>query len=120
MLSIILVDDEESTLEGLTRWVRWTELGYNLAGAFRDGNQALAFLEQNAVDVVVTDIRMTLMSGIELAEAIHARHLDTSVVFISAHRDFEYARTALRFGVTDYLLKPVSLGELTSILTRSD
>ncbi len=109
---LILVDDEESTRAGLSDFVRWSEVGFTLEGAFTDGRSAIAWMEHHPVDVVLTDIRMPDLSGIDLAEHIRRCWPATRVVLISGHREFDDARRAIEFGVKHYLLKPTRLDEV--------
>lgn len=106
MYSIIIVDDDKFIQKGLAEGSYWKELGFEVLGTFDDGQQALEFLRSVQVDVVLTDIKMTYIGGIELARYVYEAQMTCKVVFISAYKEFELARQAIQYGVKDYILKP--------------
>ncbi len=112
MYRLIIVEDEENIRQGLLYLFPWEDLNFRIAGDFSNGRDALSFIEANEVDAVLTDIRLPVMDGIELAQSIQALKQDISVVFLTGHRDFEYAQQAVKCGVKDFLLKPVKYKEL--------
>jgi len=112
MYNLIIVEDEENIRQGLQYLFPWEDLNFYVAGAFSNGRDALAFIESNKVDAVLTDIRLPVMDGIELAQSIYAKKLDVSVVFLTGYRDFDYAQQAVKCGAKDFLLKPVKYKEL--------
>lgn len=116
MLNIILVDDEPIILQGLTKLI--TELGeqFHVMDCYRNGQEALAFMKVEQVDVVITDIKMPLMDGLELIKEVLLVKPDMSCIILSGFADFEYARTAMRYGAAEYLIKPVDPVELHSTL----
>lgn len=118
MYQFIIVDDEEIIRQGLAKSFDWFSMGFELVGQFEDGKDAVGFLDQHPVDVVLTDVRMYEMSGIELAGYIFENHPQTKVVILSGYREFEYARQAMSYGVCDYILKPVSREELYQVFLR--
>ncbi|TBL76021.1 helix-turn-helix domain-containing protein [Paenibacillus thalictri] len=105
MYKVMLVDDDVPVLEFLQMALPWKELGYELLGAFDDPLQALASVERETPDLVLTDIGMPDMNGIELIEAIKEKHQPVKAVILSCHDEFHYAQQAVRLGVTDYMLK---------------
>lgn len=105
--SIFIVDDEELTTRGLRRYIDWTSLGFSVDGVFTDGAKAIEAMTHSPPDVLLTDIRMIPVSGLDLARHVRVNGLRTLVVFLSAYQDFEYAAKALRLKVHEYLLKPV-------------
>lgn len=113
---LILVDDEPNILYGLRSSIPWNSMGYEIVGVFSDGMDALEYIENNPVDVVLTDIRMKRLSGIELAEQLHNRWPHIIIVFFSAYNEFEYARKALRYNVAGYMLKSADLDEVQSFM----
>ncbi len=118
MYSVLLVDDEVLIREAISRNVKWGELGFALAGTCRNGREAIGFLKQERVDLVLTDIYMPYVDGIELAKYIYENCSDTRVVIISGYDEFEYAKQALKYKVVEYILKPVTAMELSELLTR--
>ena len=106
MFSIVIADDESAIRNGLARHIDWADMGFSVAGTFEDGSDLIDYLKRDSVDVVLTDIRMSSVSGLEVARYVRKHHPRTRVVIVSAHRDFDYAREAMRHGVRHYLLKP--------------
>ena len=119
LLKVLLVDDEPFITKGLAVLVDWNALGFAIEGAVSNGRQALAFLKKHPVDLIIADIQMPVMDGLELMEVIHRDHLsDAYFVILSGYSDFEYARQAIRFDCMDYLLKPVMTDQLTELLHK--
>ena len=97
----------------------WGDMGFEVAGCAEDGREALEWLAHNRVDLVVTDIVMCNMSGLELARALWERGYPARVVLLSAHGEFDYARQGIAYGVAAYLLKPVRHEELLTVLNET-
>ena len=118
-LKALLVDDEPFITKGLSVLVDWNALGFTVEGTASNGRQALAFLKKHPVDLIIADIQMPVMDGLELLETIQKECLsDAHFVILSGYSDFEYARQALRFDCMDYLLKPVMTDQLTELLCK--
>lgn len=109
---IIIVDDDEEVRNGLAEIVDWKRCGFQVAAVLKDGEEAIRYLEDHQVDVVLSDIRMTFVSGLSLAKHIYEKRIPAKVVLISGHQEFELAKEALRYNVHDYLLKPTDLDEV--------
>lgn len=107
-LSIVLVDDEIWALVSLEKLFSRPELGFEVTGTFQSGEKALDFIADTQPNFAFLDIRMPNIDGIELAALIRKRSEKTSVVIISAFADFEYAQRAIRQGVLDFLVKPIT------------
>lgn len=119
MYKALLVDDREVFLLELKRLPVWgAASGFGVNGEARNGHQALEMLRKDRYDVVLTDIRMPMMDGIQLLQAIHEESLCPCVVLISEYSEFEYARKGLVLGAFDYLVKPVELGSISDMLLR--
>lgn len=112
MHNLIIVEDEDNIRQGLADLFPWEDFNFKITGSFSNGRDALAFIETTKVDAVLTDIRLPIMDGIELAQTIQSRKLNICVVFLTGHRDFEYAQQAVKCGVKDFLVKPVKYKEL--------
>jgi YesN/AraC family two-component response regulator len=112
------VEDEDKLRNGLQRFVDWAELGFEISGCFADGQAALEFLSANRVDAVLTDIRMTEISGLDLAEQIFHRWPGTKVVLMSGYKDFEYAQRAIQFNIVYYLTKPTDIDEIERVFCQ--
>ncbi|MFC0215368.1 response regulator [Paenibacillus chartarius] len=115
---VLIVDDEPRICAGLRLTIPWTEMGAEVVGEAYDGEQALQMMEQNGADVIVTDVRMPRMDGLELAERLSSRRFAGKIVMLSGYEEFAYVKKALQFGVKDYLLKPVDADELIGLLRR--
>lgn len=113
MYQLVIVDDEEKILDGISELFPWNNIGFNVAARFMDARSALAYIEDNPVDVVMTDISMPDMNGIELTKELK-RLPNIEIVLFSSYRDYEYMRAAIQFGTTDYLLKPIRYEELVA------
>ncbi len=117
MYKLIIVDDESKIRSGLEKHYPWAELGFEVVGSFPNGQVALDYLHDHPVDVVLSDVRMPVLTGTELAQCIREQRLSPLVVFLSGYADFEYARQALVHGVRNYILKPVKFDEIVSVFS---
>ena len=115
---IVLCEDEPLLLERLRRMVEGLDSGFTVVGMAENGREALEALNETGADLLITDIRMPVMDGIELIKKMQEEQPRLECMLISGYGDFEYARTALRLGVCEYLLKPVSEEELKMALQR--
>jgi len=112
MFSVLVVDDEKEIRNGLAAKVPWELWGFGRVDMADDGETALRKINEEDFDLVVTDIRMPIMSGLELLEALRKKDFDGVVIMISGYDDFHYAKQAFKLGALDYLQKPVDLQEL--------
>lgn len=117
MYRLIIVDDEEKIAEGIAGLFPWEEIGFEVAGSFQSAREALRFLEGNPVDVVMSDIEMPDMDGIEFCRQLKETG-KTRVIFFSSHQNYEYFRSAIRYQVSDYLLKPLRYSELLACMEK--
>ncbi len=115
---IILADDEEEVRKGIIRKIDWTGLGFEVVGDAGNGQDAWEMIEQLEPDVVMTDIRMPYMDGLTLSAKIRKKYPSMKILIFSGYDDFEYAKQAIKLKVTEYILKPVNMEELTEILSR--
>lgn len=115
-LNVLLIDDEAVDLEWLRRRVEGSPLDLRVAGTANSGFAGLKLMEQVPVDIILSDIRMPIMSGTEFARKAKEIQPNVKVVFISGHEDFHYAREAIEMGAFGYLLKPVADEELNAML----
>ncbi len=116
MLKVFLAEDESIIRETLRDSVPWEEHGYSFAGEAADGELALPLILRTKPDVLITDIRMPFLDGLELSRLVLRELPGTKVVIISGYDDFEYARRAISIGVEQYLLKPVTKSSLLDVL----
>lgn len=118
-LKVLLVDDEPFITKGLSVLVDWKALGFTVEGTASNGRQALAFLKKHHVDLIIADIQMPVMDGLELVETLRREKIsDAYFVILSGYSNFEYARQAIRFDCMDYLVKPVMTDHLTELLQK--
>lgn len=118
MRSVMLVDDEYWTLQGWEKMFPWEKHGFSVTGMFEDAVQALEAMLAQPPELVLTDVRMPEMSGLDLIRLAREHGLKTLFVVVSGYSDFEYARGALKYGAVDYLLKPVSYEDAQALLAR--
>ncbi|MGO4372252.1 response regulator [Paenibacillus sp. MCAF20] len=118
MYRVLIVDDEPWVAYGITRIVDWEELGFKVIGEAYDGLMAISMIEQHKPDVIISDIRMPGLDGIELLTEIGKRKLHTAVILVSGYSEFEYAQQAVKLGAFDYLLKQIEKEALTESIIR--
>lgn len=119
MYKAIVVDDEPYMLEAWETLIDWQAFGYQLCGTAKDGEEALALIKTNEPDLVMTDIQMPVLNGIELVRVMKEElRLEARTVIVSGYSEFTYAQQALRYQVDHYVLKPLMLKEIHSILTE--
>ncbi|WP_217592980.1 response regulator [Cohnella sp. GbtcB17] len=105
MIRVLVVDDEKMVRIGLVNFMPWKEFGMEVVGEANNGENALKFIENNKVDLLLTDLSMPVMSGIELMKEVSKHHPHIQVVVLTLHTDFEYVQEALRLGAIDYIAK---------------
>ncbi|MBR2548945.1 MAG: response regulator [Clostridiales bacterium] len=119
MLKVMLVDDEPYILQGLQVLIDWEGGGFEIAATCSNGKEALRYLSENHVDLVISDIRMPEMTGLELLETVKKEKIsDAEFVLLTGYDDFAYTQRAIRNGCLDYILKPVIEEELISVLQK--
>ena len=116
---VLLVDDEALIREAIRENIPWEEMGYVLTAACENGRDALEHMKQDPPDLLLTDICMPFVDGMELARYAHDNCPDTKVVIISGYDEFEYAKKAVKYQVMEYILKPITAAELTEVLERA-
>ena len=118
MLKVVIADDEARILSLIRLLPDWDALGMEVAGTAANGLEALALIEREKPDILITDIRMPGCQGLELIERARRAVPDIEIIIISGYAHFEYAQTAIKLGVGDYLLKPIKKDELTATLSK--
>ena len=118
MYKALLVDDEALTREAISENIPWEKLGFELIASCENGRDAMERMKQAPPDLLLTDICMPYVDGIELARYVHENHPGTKTVIISGYDEFEYAKQAVRYQVMEYILKPITPTELTEVLFR--
>lgn len=118
MYRFIIVDDEEVIRNGLSEILDWESFGFTPVGTFSNGNSALAYLRKHPVDVVLADIRMPRLSGLDLARVLLTEKPDCYVVIMSGYDEFRFAQEAIDLNVFKYLLKPIKEEQLQKVFLR--
>ncbi|MDQ0916140.1 response regulator [Paenibacillus sp. V4I5] len=118
MYSILLVDDEKMELEMLADYVRWGDMGIRVAGTAKNGREALQRMEELRPDIILTDVRMPIMDGLEFSRRAKQINRNVQIAFLSGHDEFHYIKTALSVEAIGYLLKPLDMGELQHLMEK--
>lgn len=118
MYKLVIVDDESEIREGLCNYFPWKHLGFEIEAEFADGVQALEYLLRYPVDVILCDIKMPFMTGLELTKELYLRKSTVKTVLLSGYQEFDYAREALRYGVKEYIVKPTKYDELIKVFSK--
>ena len=119
MYSVFAVDDEPIVLEGIRSKIDWEGSGFTFAGEATDGEIALSMIHEIKPDILITDIKMPFMDGLQLAQAIKQTQPWIKIIILSGHDEFDYAKKAISIGIEDYLLKPFTPEELLSSLNKT-
>lgn len=119
MYSLVIAEDEKMMRESLVKLVDWASLGFTMEAAFSDGAQLIDYLRTHIPDVVLTDIQMIRVDGMEVARFIHEHNLPTCVILLTGHKNFEYARSAIEYRVKRYLLKPITVPQLKAVFRET-
>lgn len=118
MYNLLIADDEQLIREGLSKSIPWKDLGYNLVGAVSNAAQALSIINCSHIDLLLTDIQMPGKSGLDVLSYVKANFEQMRVIIISGYDRFDYARSALRLGAEDYLLKPIKKKQVIEQVSR--
>lgn len=118
MYTVIVADDEEEIRNGIVRRVEWERVGFQIIGEAQNGADALELVEKLEPDLLITDIRMPFLSGIELARAIREVRPTVQIAFLSGYDDFSYAQKAIQYNIVSYMLKPITAREIEEELVK--
>ena len=116
--TMIVVDDEEIIRNGLSKFIEMSSSKFRVVGTFEDGKDAINFLKRHPVDLIFTDVKMTEVSGLALADYICQNCPGTETVILSGYKEFEYVQQAMESKVRFYLLKPIKNREIISVLEK--
>ena len=117
-IKVFLVEDEMVIRNGIVKSINWEKEGYRLVGEASDGELAYPMILKEKPDILLTDIKMPFMDGLELSRLVKQELPDTKILIFSGYDEFEYAKEAIRIGVTEYLLKPVPSEQLLEVMRR--
>lgn len=118
MYTVIIAEDEEETRRGIVERIDWEKIGFRVIGEATDGEEALEQVENLKPDLVITDIKMPFLTGIELARRVREVRPATWLAFLSGYSDFMYAQEAIKYNVASYMLKPITAVEMTEELHK--
>ena len=116
---VILVDDEAEVIDMIEKKIHWNDLGFEVAGSATNGVKALELVEKLQPDVVLTDIKMPYMDGLELSRRLNQEYPNIYIMLCTGFDEFEYAKEAVHLEIKEYMLKPVNATELSESLTIS-
>jgi len=115
---ILIVDDEQEVRQGIISKTKWNEFSFELIGEASNGQEALEIMEKQIPDIVITDISMPLMDGLELSKEIKEQYPIVKTIILTGFEDFTFAQKAIKYGVEDYLSKPIHPNEMNSLLSK--
>ena len=116
MYKVMLVDDEKLILQGVLNIVDWDKLGLKITHMAQNGKEALEKYDEEPVDIIITDINMPVINGLELIKRIKEKNKKVKFIVLSGYDDFSYAKTAMKYGIENYILKPINEEELEEAL----
>lgn len=118
MIKVFLVEDEIVIRNGIKNNIPWEKEGFQFVGEASDGELAYPLIKKEKPDILITDIRMPFMDGLELSRIVKKEFPQMKIIILSGYNEFDYAKTAINIGVTDYLLKPISSAKLLEAVNR--
>lgn len=118
MYRVLLVEDDKTNLFLYRKMQEWKQMGFEIAGEAKNGKEALQKIETEDFDLILVDVMMPVMNGLELLQELQERQITIPSIIASTYNEFEYVRQGMRLGAMDYLLKPVSKEELLQCLKR--
>ncbi|MFD0713124.1 response regulator [Paenibacillus sp. GCM10027626] len=119
MFKLLIVEDVRTVREALLHAVDWGKMGIQLLGTASNGEEALALIEREAPDLLLTDIGMPRMNGLELIEKVKERYPDIRCIILSGLNEFEHARQAIKLQVLEYILKPINPEEIERVMAAA-
>lgn len=118
MYKLLIVDDEEEVRKGIIEKIDWGLYGFQIVGEAENGREALEIVNKIVPDVVITDIKMPFMDGLNLSEILREKYPATKTIILTGFDEFEYAQKAIKSNVSEYILKPVSSKDIIEVLVR--
>lgn len=115
---LLIVNDEYEIRTGLANYFPWSDIGFEVAGECGNGREALEFMDSHPIHVILCDIRMPVMDGLELAKELSGRNAGTKIVFLSGYKEFDYVRQALLYRASDYILKPTRFEQIKEVFGK--
>ncbi len=119
MYRILIVDDEAIIRQGLIGYIDWKSLNCLIAADFENGLQAIEYLKSECVDIIISDIKMPGADGITLAKYVHEECPDTKVILYTGYSDFKYAKSAIKYDVSDFIVKPSTMNNIVNVIQEN-
>lgn len=119
MVKVLIVDDEINIRNGIKKSIPWDEFGMEVIGEADDGEKAITIYNEHTPDIIVLDINMSGMNGMEVARYIRVHSQETQIIFLTGYDDFQKVKEAVTLHASDYLLKPVAFSELVQALQKA-
>ena len=117
-IKVFLVEDEFVIRNGIEKSIKWEENGFEFVGEAGDGEVALPLILKTKPDILITDVKMPFMNGLELSRIVKQELPETKIIILSGYNEFDYAKEAINLSVTEYLLKPISAAQLLESLNK--
>ncbi|MFD1884226.1 response regulator [Paenibacillus wenxiniae] len=122
MYTVIIVGDDDTIRNGLSQRINWEAYGFELLGTYQHGQQALQAMQtamQTAVpNLILSDVSMPIMDGLELAEQVNQHRIPAKIILLTGFDEFHYARRAIKHQVHDFMMKPIMMPDVRSLLSR--
>lgn len=118
MYKLAIIDDEYIIRNGIAENIDWSNMGFNVIFTANNGREALQLMEKEIPDVVITDIKMPVMDGIELIKNIRYKYPKIKIVILSGYNEFEYAQKGIEYGVCSYILKPIKEEDINKLFKK--
>ncbi len=118
MYTVIIVEDDDKLRNGLSQRIDWQAYGFELIGTYAHGQQALQSMQTAIPDLILSDVSMPIMDGLELAEQVNLHHIPARMILLTGFDEFHYARRAIKHQVQDFIMKPIMMPDVRSLLSR--
>lgn len=119
MVTLFLIEDEALDRKRIMKSIQWNDLFIDFTGFAEDGDTAIRMIREHKPDIVLTDIRIPVKNGIQVANVVRSELPDTKIIFMSGYQDFDYVKAGIEYHVVDYILKPIDTAELSQLLAKT-
>lgn len=118
MYKVLIADDERNIREGLKTFIPWKSIDLTVVDSVDNGRKVVDYLSNQEVDILLLDIKMPVLSGLEVMEIVSSKYPRVKSIILSGHADFKYAQQAISYSVTEYLLKPINISHICDVLGK--